>query len=362
MAHAVETMAYAHQVGANHEAYQTPWHGLGVPVSNDLTPAQMQKAAGLDWRVERYPAFISVQCEKTETNKDGFDIIPTGQTALVRSSDRRILTNVSEGWQETQNDEAFEFFSEFCLNGGLEMNTAGSLHGGKIVWVLAKTRDSFELFEGRDVVDSYLLFTLPHVYGKSIDVRFTPVRVVCNNTLTMALANKGDLQVRVTHRRKFDAEMVKQALGMANVRLTEYHEAAKFLASRKFEMSDLLDYYREVFPSMSAKDETKLSRPANSALTSLETQPGAEFGKGTWWQAFNSVTFATDHLVGHGQESRLDAAWYGLNRQKKLKALELAAEFANKSPSNVIVQEAPVAPKKPKKKASKATEKVAEVV
>lgn len=327
MSHEIETMAYAHKPGANDEAYQTPWHGLGTPVSNDMTPAQMQVAAGLDWRVERYPAFITVP---TDANEQGFELIKTGQDCLVRSTDKRILTNVSDGWNETQNDEAFEFFSEFCLSGDIEMNTAGSLHGGKVVWVLAKTKDTFSLFNGKDAVTNYLLFTLPHVYGRSIDVRCTPIRVVCNNTLTMALANKGEMQIRVTHRRKFDAEVVKQALGIAHKKLETYKEAAEFLSTKNFSMADLLDFYKTVFPSAS-KDQSKLSRPANTAMSSLESQPGAQFCQGSWWQAFNSVTFALDHLVGHGQESRLDASWYGVNRSKKLHALELATEFANKS-------------------------------
>lgn len=323
MAHEVETMAYAHKQGANDEAYQTPWHGLGVPVHNDLTPVQMMEKAGLDWTVDRHPQFIKI----------GDDVIPTGKDVLVRSSDRRILTHISQDWEPVQNSEAFEFFSEFVGAGDMEMNTAGSLRQGNMVWALAKVNDSFSLFGDKDRVESYLLFSNPHEYGKSIDIRFTAIRVVCNNTLTLALNVKGtsDMIVRLSHRRKFDAEMVKNTLGIAKNNLDSYKEMAEFLSTKKFSVDTLIEYYQTVFPSTSKKadnDNVKLSRPAQIAYDVLETQPGAEYGRGTWWQAFNSTTFGIDHMFGKSQETRLYSSWYGPNRQKKIIALEKAVEFA----------------------------------
>ena len=127
MVAAVETMAYAGEV---------PWHGLGVPVSNDLTPAQMMKKAGLDWRVEEVESYIDFNGKK----------IPTGQKSLVRETDGRLLTNVGEKWNPCQNETAFEFFHEYVMAGDMEMNTAGSLRDGKMVWALAKVKESFDLF------------------------------------------------------------------------------------------------------------------------------------------------------------------------------------------------------------------------
>lgn len=123
MAHLVETMAYAGEV---------PWHGLGVPVSNDLTPAQMQQKAGLDWKVHEVESFVEFNNER----------IPTGQKSLVRETDGKILTNVGENWKPVQNDTAFEFFSEYVMQGDMEMHTAGSLRGGKMIWALAKVKES----------------------------------------------------------------------------------------------------------------------------------------------------------------------------------------------------------------------------
>ena len=93
MAHMVETMAYAGEV---------PWHGLGVPVSNDLTPEQMMEKAGVDWEVQEVEAFIQYDGRR----------IPTGQKSLVRVTDGKILTNVGENWNPVQNSEAFDFFHE----------------------------------------------------------------------------------------------------------------------------------------------------------------------------------------------------------------------------------------------------------
>ena len=174
MVAAVESMAYAGEV---------PWHGLGTKVSDDLSPNQIMVKAGLDWQVNKVPTYARV----------GELEVPTGQEALVRSSDNKVLTQVGKNWYPVQNEEAFEFFSEYCLAGDMSMETAGSLRDGKMVWGLAKVKESFDIGKN-DQVDSYLLFANPHEYGKSIDIRFTPIRVVCNNTLSMALASVMILQ------------------------------------------------------------------------------------------------------------------------------------------------------------------------
>ena len=311
MAHMVETMAYAGEV---------PWHGLGVEVHNDLTPAQMLEKAGLDWTVDKYPTYCEVDGQK----------IVTADQALVRSSDKSILSVVSDDWKPVQNHEAFEFFNEFVMEGDMEMHTAGSLKQGKNVWALAKVKDSFEILGG-DRVESYLLFSNPHEYGKCIDIRFTPIRVVCNNTLTLSLAGKSDLMVRLNHRRAFDGDLVKSTLGIARKKMGTYKDMAEYLSSKNFNVDSLHSYLKDVFPSLTKKDNTVMSRPAEQALAVLETQPGAEFGSGTWWAAFNSITYTTDHLLGHSQETRLQSAWYGSNRQRKVVALEKAVAYADAS-------------------------------
>ena len=315
MSHEVETMAYAGAV---------PWHGLGVAVSNDLTPRQMMVKAGLDWSVEKVPTFARV----------GDEEVPTGVEALIRSSDNKVLTQVGSNWNPVQNEEAFDFFAEYCAAGDMEMHTAGSLKGGQMVWALAKIKESFDILGG-DQVDSYLLFSNPHMYGKSIDVRFTPIRVVCNNTLTLSLGQQVANSCKLNHRSEFNPEKVKEALGIAHEKFAKYKEMAEFLSSKKVNAESLIQYYNEVFPrTYQGKKEVKvvdfkdLTTNGQAAFSYLETQPGAEFGEGTWWQALNSVTYLTDHKMGRSTDSRLASAWFGSNQNRKEKAVNKAVEFA----------------------------------
>jgi phage/plasmid-like protein (TIGR03299 family) len=314
MSHEVETMAYAGEL---------PWHGLGVKVHNDLSPQQMMQKAGVDWSVQEVESFVEFNGEK----------MPTGQKSLIRETDGKILTNVGKDWHPCQNETAFEFFNEYVLAGDMEMHTAGSLKDGQYVWALAKVKESFDLFGG-DQVDSYMLFSNPHVYGKSIDVRFTPIRVVCNNTLTFALDSQSQRAVKVGHRSEFNPNMVKEQLGIAHEKFAKYKEMAEFLGSKRVTADSLIQYYNEVFPLTSGKDQQTevnlgtISRQAKNAYDVIESQPGAQYAEGSWWQAFNSVTFVTDHIQGRNADNRLHSQWYGYNQLRKVKAAEKAVEFA----------------------------------
>jgi phage/plasmid-like protein (TIGR03299 family) len=316
MAHLIEEingkaqMAYAGDV---------PWHGLGVKVPSDLTPDQMLESAGLDWTVTKIPAFANVGGKNVDVNR----------SALVRDMDNKVLDVVSNDWNPVQNQEAFEFFNEFVMAGDMEMNTAGSLKGGQIVWGLAKVKESFELFKG-DKIDSYLLFTNFHRYGFSTDVRFTPIRVVCNNTLTLSLNSAVERMVKVSHRQAFDGDNVKGMLGIATHKLAKYKEMAQFLGSKKAKTENIIEYFERVFPMTSVKEDNKdLSRNAKTALEVLHTQPGHQYAEGSWWQPFNAVTFMTDHILGRSADTRLTSSWYGQNKTLKTKALELAIEMAD---------------------------------
>ena len=109
-----------------------PW-GIGTEVSSDMTPMQMMEKAGVNWTVDKVPTYAA---------KEGVDLIPTGMEALVRSSDNAVLTQVGGNWEPCQNLEAFTFFNEYCAAGDMEMNSAGSLKGGKFVYALAKIKES----------------------------------------------------------------------------------------------------------------------------------------------------------------------------------------------------------------------------
>lgn len=326
MSHNVDTMAYAGEV---------PWHGLGVPVSNDLTPQEMQQAAGVDWKVEKIPDYNYLK------GADGIPVLqPNGRFTLVRETDSQILTHISGDWNECQNDVAFEFFDDFVRKGHMEMHTAGSLQNGKIVWVLAKTKEGFDV-QGKDPVEGFFLLTNPHIYGRSISAMMTAIRVVCNNTLDLAHSLKSSASIRINHARPFDPEEVKAALGLSHKGMEGYHERAEFLAKQKATTEQVVQFFSEVFPRAKGKDAededegegeaVKYSRAAKLAFEVLDTQPGGEIAAGSWWQAFNSVTYTCDHLLGHNADSRINSAWYGPNRKRKMDAMELALEFAKVS-------------------------------
>lgn len=313
MAHMIESIAY--------DKVESPWHGLGVPVEADLTPQQMLEAANLDWEVQLYPNYTTYNKKK----------IMTGVNSLIRESDGRILTNVTDKWNPVQNIEAAEFFNEFVAAGDMQMNTAGSLCNGELVWFLAKMKESFDVFKNRDTIEAYCLFTNPHRYGWSTSVSLTAVRVVCANTLNLSLnTTKGDKIVKVNHRKVFNADEVKTILGVSKEKMKKYKEMAQFLASKKAKNEDIVEYFKRVFPVITTKEASKkeMSKPAQQTLDILHSQPGAEYGEGTWWSGYNAITYYMDHLAGRTTDSRLNSAWYGENRKKKTKALELAIDMA----------------------------------
>lgn len=314
MSHEVETMAWTNE---------KPWHGLGFEVSNKLTALQMMKASKTDWTVSKAPLFAKIQDQN----------IMLPEMALVRDSDQSILDIVGEDWTPTQNETAFDFFREFVEQGKMTMETAGSLKKGKMVWVLAKVGNNFELFDG-DKVESYLLFSNPHQYGMSIDVRFTSVRVVCNNTITMALNAKANKVFKASHRAALDLSVVKETLGIVEKKMVEYKANATFLGSTEYTDESVLEYFNEIFPrppSVKEDKAEKISKNAKNAVLALTHQPGVEFAKNSWWQAYNAISYVTDHMMGREDDTRVYNMWYGQTKDLKLKAFAKAMDYASKA-------------------------------
>jgi phage/plasmid-like protein (TIGR03299 family) len=327
MSHQVETMAYAGDI---------PWHGLGQKVDDTLTPVEMMKAAQLDWTVSRRPAFCSQEPNVNPTEgtlkSDDFNL-------LVRDSDNKILGPCGKNYIPIQNNEVFTFFDKFVKNGDMSMGTAGSLDDGRQVWGLANIKQGFTL-PGGDEVQGHLLISHPHKWGKSLTIMFTPVRVVCNNTLTMALGMDGN-RFRMPHIKAFDGDVkyaAEQALGLATDQLDHFEEQAKFLASKQ--------YKEEVFDRFLAKlfqpalvptgtelvDRTQFNRTCETVHELMYTQPGAkDMSEGSWWSALNAVTYYTDHKAGRDRDASLSSAWFGPRAAIKRNALQLATEYAEAS-------------------------------
>jgi phage/plasmid-like protein (TIGR03299 family) len=301
---------------------ERPWHGLGQHVDPTDGPQEFMVKSGADFTVSKKQLYIDLKSKRFK--------VP-GKKALVNDRDDVILSIVSDDWHPVQNQRVFEFFQDVCSAGDMTMETAGVLQGGRKVWGLAKVGLEFDLKnEGRsDHIKGYCLLTTHHEYGRSTDGRFTAVRVVCNNTHQMATsARSGAGIVRFDHRRPVSVEDIKSALGLAESGMDRYKEEAEFLAQRKYKLEAVKAYFADLFPRGKGEQGEKLSSVAQTCTDILETQPGADFAPGTWWNAFNAVTFVTDHVMGKSNDNRLVSAWYGKNRTVKARAMSQALELA----------------------------------
>lgn len=297
---------------------EQPWAQIGRMVNPRSSPQQVLKEAGLDWSVDKVPAFIQV----------GNDQIEIPRSALVRSSDKHILSVVTNDWNPLQNDEAFEFFNDFIKAGKMEMFAAGSLKKGELVWALAKVNESFTIGDD-DEVQSFLLFTNPHRFGKSIDIRFVPMRMASMCSLSMALTHETITQARVSHRVEFDPLAVKDTLAIAHEKMELYRQAAELLAAKKMAPEQTIEYYKQCFPVLTQKDNPRrdISRLARIAVEIQDSMSGADLAKGTLWGAFNTVCYVIDHLAGRNDDNRLEAAWFGTGKDVKSRAIDIALEM-----------------------------------
>jgi len=341
MAHMVETMAYAGQV---------PWHGLGEKVEHSLTPEEMLKAAGLDWTVSKRPVYYADKPNTWNLND------PRGEAEMlrahdhymvVRDTDNRVLSHCGEGFVPFQNHATMSFFKKFTEAGHMEMDTAGSLSDGERIWGLAKIKKGFTL-AGGDEVEGYLLMANSHKVGSAMTIMFTPIRVVCNNTITMALNQEGLTgKFRVLHLQMFDEEIMKAAetaLGISGEQMTKFKEQSEFLAKQKATKDQVDNFIAELFQPKLLVERGKskeadlpplheeFSKTSQSILEAIETSPGHDkaSAKGTWWGALNGVTYVMDHQKrAKTRDHALTSTWFGNNAQVKRKALTKALEYAN---------------------------------
>jgi phage/plasmid-like protein (TIGR03299 family) len=334
MVDAIEKMAYTRSGGV-------PWHGMGEPVSDKLTPAEMAVAAKLNWRVSKRQMFFKKADGELATMLDKF--------ALVRDSDESLLTIVSKIYKEVQNEDALDFFKKFVKEGHMQMETAGALWHGRYIWALARVNKDFTLGKGSqaDTVKSYILLCQPHAIGRAMIIQFTPIRVVCWNTLQMALGSslKGKKHAfRMPHSIAF-TDAVKQeaaeALGIAIEQMAEFKEAATLLAKKRATEQQSHEYFREVLKidakaAAAAKEDeepVKDSRLLTKFKRALTYAPGQDLNtsKGTWWGSLNAVSYVIDHEIGNDRDTALATAWFGTRALTKRRALVLALEKAEKA-------------------------------
>lgn len=236
MAHEVETMMYVNNEIDKVTGQVTrfvPWHGLGTPIEAAVNSADALKLAGLDWEVHSRPIF-------TDNN-----IRIPGYIANTRSSDDKVLGVVSDKYKIVQNKDAFAF-TDALLDNEAKYVTAGSLRGGKNIWMLAQLPRTKIL---GDEVDQYLCFSNTHDGTGAVRVFSTPVRVVCNNTLNLAL-NTAKRSWSCRHMGNLESKMheATRTLELANKYMEELAKEADKLANTTITDERLMQIVAEMFP------------------------------------------------------------------------------------------------------------------
>ncbi|ATE58991.1 DUF932 domain-containing protein [Thauera sinica] len=315
--HLVQTMAY---VG------QEPWHGLGNQLSPNQPLEVWARQAGMHWRVEA----ADVRYVINGDDLGSIHAFPE-QRVLFRSDTKAPLSVVSRRFQVVQPWEILEFYRDLTEVGGFELETAGVLKEGRKLWALAKTGQSACL-KGRDRVNGYLLLATACDGTMATTAQFTSVRVVCNNTLAIALRD-GDGAVKVPHRSQFDAQAVKQQLGVSVSSWDAFMVRMKMLSERRVKSHEALSYFLRVFTDSAAPAASGLTNGrAIKAVQALYDGQGhgAELAsaKGTAWGLLNSITEYVDHQRrARSQDYRLDSAWFGQGATLKKKALDEALKM-----------------------------------
>ena len=237
------------------------------------------------------------------------------------------LSVVSQRYNVVQPHEVLHFYQDLVEVGGFELETAGSLKGGRKLWALAKTGQDLKL-KGNDLVKSYLLLATSCDGTLCTTAQFTSLRVVCNNTLQMALRDSTGA-IKVPHSTQFDATAVKEALGLGLSHWDEFKTQTKALTQRPVAPDEALRFFSDLLAQpLDADNQIILTRPVQQLH---ELYQGAGMGselassRDTAWGLVNAVTeFVDHHRRARSQDYRLDSAWFGQGAQLKAQALNQA--------------------------------------
>lgn len=326
MPHQLESMFYRGEV---------PWHKLGTPVTEALTVEQAIQLAGLDWSVSVQnipPIEVNGQTIRIDTK------------LIMRDDNGTKLGEVGPDYKPLQNAESFKFFNPFVQSGEATFETAGSLQFGKRIWILAKLNkpDSVIVPESDDRVAKYILLSNSHDGTLAIRVGFTPIRVVCANTLSLAHNSNASQLLRIKHRGNVSETLdrVQQIVNIANQRFEATAEQYKALANKQINAETLEKYVKIVFSQKTTLKQieeqagiVQVKEQRSNVLPKVtelfehgrgNDMPGV---KGTFWAAYNAVTEYIQYNRGTDEARRLDSTWFGPGQTLNQKALSTAIEL-----------------------------------
>lgn len=295
-----------------------PWHGLGQELAAGADLETWKQAAGMDWLIKR----SRVRFGESEI----FD----QHHVLFRSDTKAPLSIVSPKYKIVQPGEVLEFFRDLTDANGYTLNTAGTLFDGKRFWALASIGEE-ACVVGEDKIGGYLLLSSSCDGTLATTAKFTTVRVVCNNTLGMALSTKSRNEVTVRHTSRFDAESAKQQLGLARDNFGEFLMASRQLAAKRVNNT-----MAELFVSQLLTEDTKTVVGKDVAKSKqfmkiMDLFKGSAMGgtlagvDGSAWGMVNAVTEFVDHHARAASDAhRLTSAWFGRGDDLKTLAFEKA--------------------------------------
>lgn len=318
MAHELSTMAD----GRTAMAYvgTTPWHGLGQELTPNSPLDVWLQEAGLNYEIHGGEVMAAMP--------DGQNIITMpSRKLLYRSDTREPLSIVSDKYQVVQPAEVMEFFRDLTEEHGWQMETAGVLFNGAKYWALARTGQELRVM-GQDQVDDYMLLATSCDGTMRTLAKRTSVRVVCNNTLSIAQGGEG---IHVSHSSVFQPEKIKQELELVTS-WKVFEDQVQQLAERKVTNMEAINYIVSLLgdPAKPIEEQKSVQTMAQVLQLFDGRGKGAELrsAKGTAWGLVNAVTEYVDWHKGNDLSRRLDSAWFGKASELKEKAFDLALKLA----------------------------------
>lgn len=304
-----------------------PWHRLGVNVAEAQTSDQAIELAGLNWEVEQWPL--------SATNGEETRVACTEQVANVRTDTHAVLGVVGKSYRVFQNRQAFDFMDALVGERLAMFETAGSLKGGRQVWMLAKIPAELRVSE-TDLITPYALLSNSHDGSRALRIIPTAVRVVCQNTLTLALGRGASEGVVVRHCESLTERVAeaRRALSIVTERLKGHEAEAQQLHGRQVSVIEVNEYFRKVVGTTELREAGKqelYDRLWRNLSHATNTVDGMQE---TAWGAYNAVSFYADHQtrsVGNAatrDERRLSSIWFGSSSRLKQHAYDFALQLA----------------------------------
>lgn len=313
-----------------------PWHGLGTEMTGNETLDQWLVAAGMDWTARRFRVGLDTANDITESDSQQlvnpeFCEIPN-MHALRRSDTGAFLGMVSPRYRIVQPSSVMGFFEDLTSSYGFRMETAGCLRGGQVIWALASTDMAVKL-EDIDEVRAYLLLATSFDRSVATMARFTSIRVVCNNTLTMAVNGSAGSTVIIPHSRKFDPDQAKIDLKVGKAWEDFKLRCGQFV-DRRVDEEEQARFFLNVYHGWTKGDklEEKHERTIEHMARILRSSPGSDMptAVGTLWGVLNAVTHDIDYDIGRkSSDRRMNEAWFGGGERIKNRALNLAVDMVS---------------------------------